>query len=177
MQQQSIGMEDIPGISHMEKGIAPYRVPRLELSVTPMIREALTIPEPYTAGTGPQGIVSPQQAAGCVMEFLRHQRREHFITLLLNTKNHIQGYEIVSVGSLNASIVHPREVFCVPVRECAASIILVHNHPSGDPSPSQEDLEVTRRLVEAGRILGVAVRDHLIIGDGVYFSFKAEGLL
>ena len=97
--------------------------------------------------------------------------------LLLNTKNHVLSREEISIGSLNASIVHPREIFNIPLRKSAASIILVHNHPSGDPSPSQEDLEVTRRLVEAGNILGIAVRDHLIIVDGCYFSFKEKGLL
>ena len=96
--------------------------------------------------------------------------------LLLNTKNHVLSRE----RSPSAASMHR---LCIPgdlqnpLRKSAASIILVHNHPSGDPSPSQEDLEVTRRLVEAGRILGVAVRDHLIIGDGCYFSFKEKGLL
>lgn len=176
-QAQLPGMDDISGISRLEEDIRPYRVPRLDLSVVPVVREALTIPKPYAAGAGPQGITSPQRAAGCVMEFLRYKRKEHFMTLLLDTKNRVQGYEIVSVGSLYASIVHPREIFCIPVRACASSIILVHNHPSGDPSPSQEDLEVTRRLVEAGNILGIAVRDHIIIGDGCYFSYKEKGLM
>lgn len=111
------------------------------------------------------------------MEELRYKKKEYFKVLLLNTKNHVISREEVSVGSLNASIVHPREIFAVPLRKSAASVILVHNHPSGDPSPSQEDLEVTRRLVDAGSILGIAVRDHIIIGDGCFFSFKEKGLL
>ena len=124
-----------------------------------------------------ESITSPQRAAALFMEQLRYKRKEHFMILLLNTKNHVISKEEISIGSLNASIVHPREIFNIPLRKSAASVILVHNHPSGDPSPSQEDLEVTRRLVEAGNILGIAVRDHLVIGDGCYFSFKEKGLL
>lgn len=122
-------------------------------------------------------ITSPRQAAQLFMEDLRYEKKEHFKVLLLNTKNHVISREEISIGSLNASIVHPREIFGSALKKSAASLILVHNHPSGDPQPSQEDLEVTRRLVEAGSILGIAVRDHLIIGDGCYFSFKEKGLL
>jgi len=124
-----------------------------------------------------ESISNPQLAARLFMEELRYKKKEHFKVLLLNTKNHVLSREEISVGSLNASIVHPREIFNAPLRKSAASIILVHNHPSGDPSPSQEDLEVTRRLADAGQILGIAVRDHIIIGDGCYFSFKEKGLL
>ncbi|HED24894.1 MAG TPA: hypothetical protein ENN91_07195, partial [Firmicutes bacterium] len=103
--------------------------------------------------------------------------KEYFKILLLNTKNLIIAREEVSVGSLNASIVHPREVFAAPIRKSASSVIFFHNHPSGDPSPSEEDIALTRRLMEAGDILGIKVRDHIIIGDGCYFSFKEKGLL
>ena len=84
---------------------------------------------------------------------------------------------LVSKGSLNTSIVHPREVFKDAIKDAAASVILVHNHPSGDPEPSQEDLEITKRLVKAGRILGIKVLDHLIIGNNCYFSLADKGLL
>ncbi|OPL10210.1 MAG: hypothetical protein AVO34_11905 [Firmicutes bacterium ML8_F2] len=120
---------------------------------------------------------SPRQAAAIFMEELRYKKKEYFKILLLNTKNFIIAREEVSVGSLNASIVHPREVFTVPIRKSASSVIFFHNHPSGDPSPSEEDIGLTRRLVEAGEILGIKVRDHIIIGDGCYFSFKEKGLL
>lgn len=124
-----------------------------------------------------KSITSPRLAAELFMEELRYKKKEHFKVLLLNTKNHVISREEVSIGSLNASIVHPREIFNQPLRKSASSIILIHNHPSGDPSPSQEDLEVTRRLVDAGNILGIAVRDHIIIGDGCFFSFKEKGLI
>ncbi len=122
-------------------------------------------------------ITTPAQAAELFMEELRYKKKEYFKILLLNTKNHVISREEISVGSLSASIVHPREIFNLPLRKSAASIILFHNHPSGDPSPSQQDLEVTRRLVDAGNILGVVVRDHIVIGDGCFFSFREKGLL
>jgi DNA repair protein RadC len=111
------------------------------------------------------------------MEEMRRLDREHFRALLLNTKNEVIAREIVSIGTLNSSTVHPRELFKNAIRRNAAAVILLHNHPSGDPTPSQEDLDVTRRLWEAGRIIGIEVLDHLIIGDNKYVSFKAEGLI
>jgi len=107
----------------------------------------------------------------------RDRRKEHFIILLLDGKNRIVREEQVSEGSLNQSIVHPREVFKPAVKESAAAVILVHNHPSGDPTPSREDREITRRLKEGGDLLGIRVLDHIIIGDGSYLSFVEQGLL
>jgi len=107
----------------------------------------------------------------------RDRRKEYFLILLLDGKNRIIREEQVSEGSLNQSIVHPREVFKPAVKESAAAIILVHNHPSGDPSPSREDREITRRLKEGGDLLGIRVLDHIIIGDGSYLSFVEQGLL
>jgi DNA repair protein RadC len=105
--------------------------------------------------------------------------REHFVILLLDQKNQVIGIHTVSVGSLTASIVHPREVYKVAILRNAAAIICGHNHPSGDCQPSREDRAITQRLVEAGKLLGIAVLDHIIIGDGTsaYFSFADEGLL
>jgi DNA repair protein RadC len=108
---------------------------------------------------------------------LRDRRREEFIAVLLDGKNRVLREERISIGSLTASIVHPREVFLVAVKESAGSIVLVHNHPSGDPTPSPEDLEVTRRLVRAGEILGIRVLDHLIIGERGYTSLLDRGWL
>ncbi len=125
--------------------------------------------------TMPERLTSPDKVAKACVDYLGNYDREHFIVILLNTKARIIGVNTVSIGSLNASIVHPREVFKPAVILGAASVILVHNHPSGDPSPSQEDLEVTKRLADAGRILGITVLDHLIIGDNCYFSFKERG--
>jgi DNA repair protein RadC len=110
------------------------------------------------------------------LEF-RNQRKEYFLALLLDGKNRILKRVQISEGSLNQSIVHPREVFNQAVRESAAAVILVHNHPTGDPTPSREDTEITRRLREAGELLGIKVLDHIIIGDGTYLSFVDRGLL
>lgn len=107
----------------------------------------------------------------------RDRRKEYFLTLLLDGKNRIIRQEQISEGSLNQSIVHPREVFIAAVKESAAAVILVHNHPSGDPAPSREDREITRRLKESGEIMGIRVLDHIIIGDGSYYSFVEMGLL
>ncbi len=102
--------------------------------------------------------------------------RENFVVVLLNTKNEVIETSTVSVGTLSASLVHPREVFKPAIRASAASVVLVHNHPSGKVEPSREDREITRRLVEAAEILGVEVLDHVIMGDG-YFSMKEHGML
>jgi DNA repair protein RadC len=120
---------------------------------------------------------SPQQIFNHFHFSFRDRRREYFLTLLLDGKNRIIREEQISEGSLNQSIVHPREVFIPAVRESAAAIIFVHNHPSGDPAPSREDRDITRRLKEAGEIMGIRVLDHIIIGDGSYFSFVETGLL
>lgn len=153
------------------KGVGPAKAIIIKAALE-LGRRLATTPRGETGS-----ITNPRQAAELFMEELRYKKKEHFKVLLLNTKNHVISREEISVGSLNASIVHPREIFSIPLRKSAASVILVHNHPSGDPSPSQEDLEVTRRLVDAGYILGISVRDHIIIGDGCFFSFKEKGLL
>ncbi len=120
---------------------------------------------------------SPEQVYRHYHHRLRDRRKEYFMALLLDGKNRILREVRISEGSLNQSIVHPREVFSPAVRESAAAIILVHNHPSGDPTPSREDREVTRRLKDAGELMGVKVLDHIIIGDGGFVSFTAEGML
>lgn len=128
-------------------------------------------------GTPPSSIRSPEDVRRLLLERLRHEEREHFFTVLLNTKNHCLGIEEVSVGSLNSSIVHPREVFRAAIRRSAAALIIAHNHPSGDCTPSREDMDVTRRLTEAGRLIGIDVLDHVIFGDGVILSLKEKGLM
>ena len=107
----------------------------------------------------------------------RDRHKEYFMALLLDGKNRIIRRAQISEGSLNQSIVHPREVFNVAVRESAAAMILLHNHPTGDPTPSAEDLEVTRRLCEAGELMGIKVLDHIIIGDGTFYSFSERGVM
>lgn len=100
---------------------------------------------------------------------------ENFTCLYLNTKNQVIHRQTIFIGSLNTSIVHPREVFKEAFRRAAASIICLHNHPSGDPTPSREDIEVTKRLVECGQIIGIEVLDHIIIGDHKFVSLKEKG--
>ncbi|WP_322907905.1 RadC family protein [Paenibacillus campi] len=120
---------------------------------------------------------SPKDAADLLMEQLRYLQKEHFVCLFLNTKNHIISQETLSMGSLNASIVHPREVFRAAIKCSSASVICAHNHPSGDPTPSPEDIALTRRLVEAGQLIGIEVLDHLVIGDTRFVSLKEQGLM
>jgi len=119
----------------------------------------------------------PEDVAHYAMPRFRFEQKEHFAVMLLNTKNHILGLTDVSVGSLSASIVHPREVFQTALRYAAAAMILIHNHPSGDPSPSREDINVTQRLVKAGKIMDIPVLDHIVLGDNRFVSIKEKGLL
>ena len=122
-------------------------------------------------------IRSPEDGADYVMEEMRSLNQEHFVVLFLNTKNQIIHRQTIFIGSLNASIVHPREVYREAVKRSAASIIVAHNHPSGDPTPSQEDIHVTRRLVESGKMIGIELLDHLVIGDRKFVSLKEKGYL
>lgn len=122
-------------------------------------------------------INSPADVNLVVAEEMRFLDREHFRCLSLTSKNHLLGVDTVSIGSLNSSIVHPREVFKRAIMKSAAAVILVHNHPSGDPLPSKEDKLITKRLFEAGEVLGINVLDHIIIGDKRYVSLKEEGVI
>lgn len=108
---------------------------------------------------------------------LRDRERERFLALCLNSRNELIRELVVSIGSLNASIVHPREVFKPALACAAASIVIAHNHPSGDPTPSREDREVTRVLADAGRLLDIGLHDHVIVGADSYYSFRDAGLL
>lgn len=122
-------------------------------------------------------ITSPGDAATYLMGKLRYQTHECFYVLLLNTKNRVMDLQQVAEGSLNSAIVHPREVYAPAVAAHAASLIVAHNHPSGDPYPSMEDRNLTAVLSKAGDALGLPLMDHLIIGDGRYYSFKEHGAL
>ncbi|AKG05708.1 hypothetical protein AAV35_005050 [Salimicrobium jeotgali] len=122
-------------------------------------------------------IRSPEDGAEYVMEEMKHLKQEHFVALFLDVKNRVLARRTVFVGSLNSSIVHPREVFKEAVKRSAASIVCVHNHPSGDPAPSREDIQVTKRIAECGKIIGIEMLDHLIIGDGTFISLKEKGYL
>ncbi len=117
------------------------------------------------------------EAAGIFMDDLRFERKEHFKSLLLDAKGRIIFIDDVSIGDLTTTPVHPREVFKSAIKKSAASVIFVHNHPSGDPEPSMDDIALTSRLVSAGKLIGIKVLDHIIIGDGEYYSFAGVGLL
>ncbi|WP_373232799.1 DNA repair protein RadC [Cohnella sp.] len=128
--------------------------------------------------TEPQIIRKPQDAADLLIPELRYLQQEHFVSLFLNTKNHVIGQpETLSIGSLNAAIVHPVVLFRAAVKRSSTSVVVCHNHPSGDPTPSTEDIQLTQRLVEAGDIMGVPVLDHIIVGNGTYVSMKERGLM
>jgi DNA repair protein RadC len=120
---------------------------------------------------------SSRDVARHYMPLLADKKREQFQVILLDRKNRVMRDVMVSQGSLTASVVHPREVFNPAIRDSAAAVIFVHNHPSGDPQPSQEDRTLTVRLVEAGKLLGIQVLDHIIVGRHTYMSFADEGLL
>ncbi len=115
--------------------------------------------------------------ASIFMEKMRYYKKEHFVSLLINVKGEIIEEVEVSVGDLCSSTTHPREVFIDAVRRSAGSVIFIHNHPSGDPKPSEADIETTKRLAEAGEILGIPVLDHIVIGDGCYISMRAQGMM
>ena len=122
-------------------------------------------------------ITSPQDIAEEFIPILRDEIKEQFIVVCLSTSNKIIRKEIISVGNLNSSIVHPREVFKVAVENNAASIILIHNHPSGNPEPSNEDISITKKLVEAGKMMEIPVFDHIIIAGNNYTSFVDKRII
>ena len=122
-------------------------------------------------------VLSPKDAYEMIKEQLEGLDREQFIIACLNTKNEPTNITVVSVGSLNKAIVHPREVFKTAILSNAASIMAFHNHPSGETTPSQQDIQLTKRLYEAGELLGIKLLDHLIIGDGSFTSLKEKGYL
>jgi DNA repair protein RadC len=153
------------------KGIGPAKAVQLKAGIELGRRMA------NSRLTEPVIIRSPQDAAEILTEQLRYLHKEHFICLFLNTKNHVIAQETLSMGSLNASIVHPREVFRAAMKCSSAAIICAHNHPSGDPTPSPEDISLTSRLMQAGEIVGIDVLDHLVIGDSSYVSLKEKGYM
>lgn len=122
-------------------------------------------------------INEPSTIANLYMDEMRYLQKEHFRIVLLDTKNQIIVTEEISVGTLNASIVHPRDVFKAAIKRNSNAIILIHNHPSGDPTPSNEDMNITNRLIDAGNLIGIKVLDHIIIGDNRYVSFKEKNLI
>lgn len=148
----------------------------IRFKVIKAVYETITIRDSITNYISPGSrYTSPDQIFD-TFKFLRNETKEYFIAIHLDGKNRIICIDQVSVGSLNQSIVHPREVFKTSLLSSAAAIIVLHNHPSGDPTPSREDLEITKRLREAGDLLGIRILDHIVIGD-TYISFVERGVL
>lgn len=150
---------------------------KIQLKQIKAVYEILNVSESvssyFTQGTR---YTAPSQVYE-TFNFLMQETKEMFITLHLDGKNKIICMDLVSIGSLNQSIVHPRSVFQTACLSNAAAIILIHQHPTGDSTPSQEDIAITRRLKEAGEIMGIKILDHIIVGDGEYLSFVERGLL
>ena len=147
---------------------------------TAQIKAALELSKRLEADVGEKPkpmLKSPEDVAAVVRSQLKGKKKEHFLVLCLDTRNRLINCKPVSIGSLDTSIVHPREVFKEAVSSSASSVIFVHNHPSGDPEPSQEDVELTKRLAKAGEIIGIDVLDHIIVCDKSYLSLKAKNLL
>ncbi|GAX90479.1 RadC family protein [Effusibacillus lacus] len=156
-------MTDIPGMGPA-KALQVQAAIELGKRIARLTRKPLTV------------IRSPQDVADLFMDRLRFEKKEHFIVVHLDTKNQVLTEETVSVGSLDSSIVHPREIFKTALKKSSASIICVHNHPSGDPTPSREDILVTKRLAEVGQIMGIELLDHVVIGEQRFISLKEQGL-
>ncbi|MBB65262.1 MAG: hypothetical protein CMO81_09385 [Waddliaceae bacterium] len=152
------------------KGIGPAKAIALKAAFALGMKAAKqSIPPRYL-------VEHPVHAYYLLKDELEKEKKEVFVVVLLDCKGSVIRYERVSVGTLSSTLVHPREVFAPAVRHGAASMILAHNHPSGDPSPSEEDFTVTTRLIEAARVLGVPIQDHLVIGRGRYVSLRQEGV-
>lgn len=129
---------------------------------------------------GHQGAVRPRlrdsaQVAELLIEEMMYEKRELFMTINLNSKMQVESKSVISIGNLDSAPVHPREVFGPAIRRGAAAVVVAHNHPSGDPSPSPQDIEVTERLISASKILGIKLIDHVIVGNGCFTSMKSEG--
>ncbi len=152
------------------KGVGPVKAAQL-VAAFELARRGLG------KGLGARPVIACPADALPLLEEIRDQRREHFLCLYLNARNQVIFREVVSIGSLSASIVHPREVFQAAIAHSAASVVLAHNHPSGDVSPSRDDIELTRRLVRAGDIMGIDVLDHIIMATEDFLSMKERGLM
>ena len=126
-------------------------------------------------GTVKVRIRDSRQVAEILMEEMMYEKREFFMTLNLNSKMQVESKSVISIGNLDSAPVHPREVFGPAVRRGAAAVVVAHNHPSGDPSPSPQDIDVTKRLIKASEILGIRLIDHVIVGNGCFTSMKSEG--
>lgn len=151
------------------KGLGPAKALQLKAAVSLGLRVARHIP------TAKYRIEHPVHAYNLVKDELQYEKQELFMVILQDTKSYVLSHHIVSIGTISNTLVHPREIFHHAIRHHAASIILVHNHPSGDPSPSPQDYEITRTLIGAGRLIGIPINDHLIIGNPGFISLREKG--
>ena len=158
--------EDLSKISGIDSAKATTLLAAFELS-----KRALEVND-----TNLPTIVTPKDVVAQLTD-LRHNKKEHFVALYLNARNQLVHKETISMGTLNVNLVHPREVFEPAVRYLAAQVVIAHNHPSGDPKPSDADLEITKRLAEAGKMMGIEVVDHIIVTKNSFLSFKEEHLI
>ena len=175
---QSTAFPGLPGLIHMSvqdltalPGIGEVKAVMLkcvaELSrrmASAIARPAMTFDQPVTI-------------ARYFMERLRHEEQEHLYVLTMDNRNHLLGEYLVSLGTATSALVSPREIFLEALKQRALGVVLVHNHPSGDPSPSLCDMEITERIFEAGSIVGIELLDHIVIGDQKYYSFREQGLI
>lgn len=144
------------------------KIKAIQLKAVAELAKRMTRP----ASTLKYKISSPEDVATLLMEDMRHLKQEHLVTVLLDFKNTVLRVVTNTIGGLNSNLIEPREIFKEPVRMSSAKIILVHNHPSGNPFPSERDVSFTKRIAEAGKIFGIEVVDHIVIGNGVYASLK-----
>ena len=158
--------EDLSKISGIDSAKATTLLAAFELSKRALEVNDTNLP-----------VISTAKDAAAQLTDMRELKKEHFVVLYLNAKNQLVHKETISMGTLNANLVHPREVFEPALKHSAAQIIAAHNHPSGDPKPSEEDIELTKRLNEAGNLMGIEVMDHVIVSKNAHFSFKEEKLI
>ena len=158
--------EDLSKISGIDSAKATTLLAAFELSKRALKVNDTNLP-----------VINTAKDAAAQLTDMRDLKKEHFVVLYLNAKNQLVHKETISMGTLNANLVHPREVFEPALKHSAAQIIAAHNHPSGDPKPSEDDLELTKRLVEAGKMMGIEIMDHVIVSKNSHFSFKEEKLI
>lgn len=167
---KGVAAADIESLSQI-KGLGTVKATQIQAMVELGKRLAASV------GHSRAVIRSPQDAADLLMPHLQGEPQEHFKCLLMNGKNEVLKTRTVTIGSLDASLITPRDLFREAISANCAGVIIAHNHPSGDPTPSQEDINVSKRLIQAGQVVGIEVLDHLIIGDGRWISLKERGLI
>lgn len=159
-------LEDLTAI----KGIGQAKACQLKAVFEIATRLQSTTP----AKTSKKKCMSPKDVYAILKPAIGKHKKEHFVLLSFDTRNQLLGTDTISIGTINASLVHPRELFGMAIRRHAVSVIIAHNHPSGDPDPSDEDIHVTAKIMEAGKLLGIQVLDHIIVGENTFYSFSNE---